>query len=47
MTAAARMIQTTDAVVEPNAQLNSTVRVFAEMRTIRTAIRATNAVAPA
>jgi hypothetical protein len=42
MTAAARMIQTSDACVDPTAQLNFTLLVFAEMRTIRTASSATS-----
>ena len=40
------MIQTSDAWVEPNAQHSFTLRVFAEIRMIRTAISATNASPP-
>ncbi len=36
ITAVARMIQTSEALVEPNAQLSFTVRVFTEISTIRT-----------
>jgi hypothetical protein len=43
ITAVARMIHTSDARVDPNAQLTFTVRVFAEISTIRTAINPTNA----
>ncbi len=37
------MIHTSDARVDPNAQLTFTVRVFAEINTMRTAIKPTNA----
>ncbi len=37
------MIQTSDARVAPKAQLTFTVRVFAEINTMRTAINPTNA----
>ncbi len=47
MTAAARMIQTSEACVDPNAQLSLTLPVFAEMRTISNASRAMNRKAPA
>ena len=43
ITAVARMIQTSDARVAPKAQLTFTVRVFAEINTMRTAISPTNA----
>ena len=46
ITAVARMIQTSDARVDPNAQLSSTVRVLTEISTISTTIRPTNANAP-
>ena len=45
ITAVARMIHTSEARVEPNAQLSLTVRVLTEIRTIRTTSKPTNATA--
>ena len=47
MTAAARMIQTSEACVDPNVQLSLTLPVFAEMSTMSKAISATKRKAPA
>ena len=43
ITAVARMIHTSEARVDPNAQLSFTVRVLTEISTIRTTINPTNA----